>query len=474
MHRQGLVIAASATAPTDTRGVVVTDSRRLRPGDIFIAYRGVRGDAHDFLPAALANQPGLLIIEDQSKLPDTKTPWLAVKSGRAAWTYLAAAAHGNPQDKLTMLGVTGTNGKTSTVWMTAELLRAAGIPCATIGTLGATYGDAKMTPTSHTTPDPDSLYAILADIVRHGTRVVAMEVSSHAIAYEKLLPIRYGATAFTSFTRDHLDFHPTMEHYLDTKWRLFTELARPRTLMAYATGLPDLPWHAVQGRPVSYGDGGEAQLNVLSTSLHGSVVQLETPLGAAQGTVPYFATHALENFTASWLLASEVAGRALPAELWATMRAVPGRLERVEGKGPTVIVDYAHTPDALEKTLQVLRPLCQGQLIAVFGCGGDRDPGKRPIMGEIAGRLADRVIVTSDNPRTEPPQAIVDAILTGVRTNAPVKGVVDREAAIAGAIRDAKDQDTILIAGKGHEDYQLIDGKTLPFDDRLVARRYLR
>jgi UDP-N-acetylmuramoyl-L-alanyl-D-glutamate--2,6-diaminopimelate ligase len=476
--------------PEGERGIVRTDSRKIQPGDVFIAYSGVASDGHAHLGAAVAKGAALLIVEDPAQVPvDCPVPWIACRSGRAAWTYLAAHAHRIDATSLAMLGVTGTNGKTSTVWMTGELLRAAGIPCVTIGTLGA-YVAGEHIETGHTTPDPDVLYGILALARQRSVKIGAMEVSSHAIVQEKVLPLRYQACAFTSFTRDHLDFHKTMDAYFEAKSELFSRLSAPGAHHILWQGLADeLPLPSLVaaegGETFVYGTAPSVvakalaargvQIKVHAMSFRGTKLTLTVDGRIFSGEVPYFAAHALENFAAAWLMASKGAGRLLESKLWGRMRPVPGRLEQVTaGKGKTaVVVDYAHTPDALEKTLAVLRPLCRGRLAVVFGCGGDRDRGKRPIMGRIAEAMADRVYLTSDNPRTEPPLAILDEIRAGLVRPDAATLEADRAKAIAQAIDESDPVDLVLIAGKGHETYQILNDRTIAFDDREVARAAL-
>lgn len=485
LRREGLLKASQGTPATPV-GTLSTDSRQIGKGDLFLAYQGVAADGHAHLAKAIAQGAGLLVVEDKAKVPPgTSCAWAEVTSGRLAWSFLAAEAFGNPQRDLQCLGVTGTNGKTSTVWMTGELLRAAGVRCLTLGTLGADFGDHHV-PTRHTTPDPDVLYALLADAVKRGVTTLAMEVSSHAIAQEKVQPIRYSSAAFTSFSRDHLDFHPSMAHYFATKWRLFTELTEKSASRIVCDGLEEKFNLAPFGNTTTvYGEGAEAKatawsahdylkLRVTRTGFVGSRLEFSTKTEKFAGDVPYFARHALENFAAALLTAKAVTGQFIEPRHWQNLRPVPGRLEQVlGGGGPQVVVDYAHTPDALEKTLTVLRPLCRGQLRVVFGCGGDRDKGKRPEMGKVAERLADHVVVTSDNPRTEDPQAILQDIARGLDRPALVTFEVDRAKAIKAAIADAKADDMVLIAGKGHETYQIIGKEKLPFDDREVARKCL-
>ena len=466
-----------------------TDSRSIAKDDIFLAIKGQKSDGHEHVAEAIMRGAGLLILEE----PPNKTlantdavPWIQVKDTRVAWAHLAAAAFGHPEQRLILLAATGTNGKTSTIWMTGELLRAAGIKTVTIGTLGAFFGDIKL-PTNHTTPDPDVLYGMLALAVDNGFNAVALEASSHALAQGKLAPIHFNGAVFTSFSRDHLDFHPTIDAYWDTKWTLFTHHAKPNALLGFAGSLPrslelkKLPGTKVIYRfnsPTKQADADRNRELVVeshASSFKGTNLTLTYENQTTTGEVPYFSTHAIENFAAAVLLASAATGRLLDKNYWTNLAPVPGRLEQVlKSNAPAVVVDYAHTPDALEKTLKVLRPLCRAQLIVIFGCGGDRDRGKRPLMGEIAERLADKVIITSDNPRSENPLAILNEIADGCRQRDKVTLEVDRDKAIAKAIRGAGAEDLILIAGKGHETSQTFADKTVPFDDRLVAKAALK
>lgn len=469
-------------------GAVRTDSRRVSSGDCFVAYKGVKSDGHNFLPAAIARGAQLLIVEDQRLVPiGTTVRWIEVKNARAAWAHLAAEAHGNPQKDLTLLGVTGTNGKTSTACMTAALLRACAVPCLFLGTLGADFDGTVKAATGHTTPDPDILFGLLAAAKSRGISTVAMEVSSHSVAHEKLGPMRFSAGAFTSFSRDHLDLHGTMEDYWAAKWRFVTELCRPKALRALCRDLPldavrlgqlENAWLYSLGRNWSTDSSiRHLGIDVTHSSLEGTAITAAVNGGESSGFVPYFARHALENFAAALLLSSVVVGKIPEPKYWRQLPPVPGRLQVVAAASatqPTVIVDYAHTPDALEKTLKIVRPLCRGALRVVFGCGGDRDSGKRPIMGRIASELAHVCYITSDNPRSEDPASIIASIVSGVVSGSEIHLVVDRRAAIAQAIYAATPNDLVLIAGKGHETYQIIAGQNLPFDDGAVAGEFLR
>ncbi len=471
------------------RGRLCTDSRQITPGDIFLAYKGVASDGHLFIDAAIQRGASFIVIEDTAYIQTlenkAKVPWAQVQNGRAVWAELSSKAFDHPQKSLKILGVTGTNGKTSTVWMTAEILQQYGIPCLTIGTLGARLGDEEF-PTNHTTPDPDVLFSLLHLAKERGVKVVAMEVSSHALLQEKVRCLTFSGCAFTSFSRDHLDFHPTMDAYWEAKWLLFSRYTAKDAPCFFADVLAErLKNQTFQNRSVIYGFNAYQQsqelhstsyLEIFATqpSSTGTQITLRQDGHEVIATTDFFAKHALENLTAAALLASVITGEIPKSAILANVKPVPGRLEPVKSpKGPAVVVDYAHTPDALEKTLRVLRPVCSGRLIVVFGCGGDRDPGKRPMMGQVAADNADIVYITSDNPRSEDPVFIIKGILSGIPEGKNVFVFPDREESIQEAIHSATEQDIIVIAGKGHETYQIMASETLSFDDRKVALKAL-
>ena len=480
--RAHLLQIASPTSISEIFGNIVVDSRKIQPGDCFIALRGTSSDAHQFVPEAIRKRAGLLIVENRSSIPTgSSTPYLVVTSSRAAWAYLAAESYHNPQNFLKILAVTGTNGKTSTAWMLGEILRLAGHKCLTLGTLGADFGDHLLS-TNHTTPDPDVLFRYLKDAVDRKVSFVAMEASSHAVVQEKLSPLRFSGAAFTSFSRDHLDFHSTLDEYFAAKERIFTELCAPDARQVIYEGLDRVEKFVASGKNIwFYGRRanrfGKNYLAIeqISQDHRGTALTCREP-GDKKHVfrIPYFGQHAIENFCAAYLLATSQI--ALSISDFGTLRHVPGRLQLVsrEPTEPNVIVDYAHTPDALEKTMLVLKALCRGQLIVVFGCGGDRDRGKRPIMGHLAGKLADKVYVTSDNPRSENPSSIISEIIMGIANEKKVSVFIDRKEAIFSAITEANPVDTVLIAGKGHENYQIIGSFRLAFDDREIATHALK
>lgn len=479
----------------ETALTIEIDSRLSGPMVALIAIKGVAFDAHKVVHGCSADFVGLAIVENADQLPQS-VPYILVTSTRAAWAVICAAFFGHPERRLKLIAITGTNGKTSTVWYIRELLQLSGRNCATIGTLGFACGD-QISPSSHTTPDPPEFFGNLASCVNEGIEFVAMEASSHALAQQKLFPCRFEAAGFTSFSRDHLDFHGSMENYFATKMLLFNTLLSEQGSAVVHFSLRDAFLNAYRNRvkslfyaydnPDLIGDfqdcvkiekSGKSEVRSSGVTIHfGEEFFL--------GTVGLYGEHALENFCCAVMTAALASGEKPCPSHWPMVRAVPGRLELVTlGKSsslapdPLVFVDYAHSPDALEKVLIQTRSLLSngGQLLLVFGCGGERDRGKRPLMGAIAERLADFVLITSDNPRTEQPMAIIAEIQAGFQ-NPNTKSLMiepDRRKAIDFAISKAGSFDIVLIAGKGHEPYQEILNVRHPFDDREVARSMLQ
>jgi UDP-N-acetylmuramoyl-L-alanyl-D-glutamate--2,6-diaminopimelate ligase len=438
---------------------ISSDSRAAGPGTMFVALRGERFDGHAYVSGAIARGASVIVAEREL---ESSVPVVVVPDTRVAASALADAFYDRPSQSLAVVGVTGTNGKTTTTHLLRDVLEAAGIPCAVIGTLGGSFRDRRWE-LSNTTPLALELQGLLAAMRDAGARAVAMEVSSHALALNRVDHVRFAVAALTNITRDHLDFHGTFERYVAAKRRLF-DLA-PRAVLnlddasgaAFARGLRGATTYAIDA---------EAELRATDVQLDGDGSTFQ--LGALRVTVALPGRFNVRN-----ALAAFGVGRALGIDDvtivsgLATTRAVPGRMERIGAFGIDAIVDYAHTPDALENVLLAARETTRGNLIVVFGCGGDRDPGKRTQMGEIAARLADRVIVTSDNPRSEDPLQIAKSIANGFeRTDI----VLDRRAAIRRAIVQAQAGDTVIVAGKGHETYQIVGDETRPFDDRDEVR----
>jgi UDP-N-acetylmuramoyl-L-alanyl-D-glutamate--2,6-diaminopimelate ligase len=470
------------TVPATVRGLTA-DSRTVERGDCFVAVPGFREDARRFIPDAVARGAGLVVTEGEA-LPGVGVAQVLVPATRPALARLAAAYHGHPSRALTLVGITGTNGKTTTSYLVEAMLRGAG-PTGILGTIQYVVGD-EVRPAGQTTPEALDIQAMLATMRERGVRGVAMEVSSHALALSRVDALAFDVAVFTNLTQDHLDFHGTLEEYGRAKRRLFELLAASPKRRRTAVVNGDDPWGArmVAGLDVDVltfglGPGHRVRAATWTSSLDGIRMRVETPQGTVDVTSPLSGEHNVMN-----LLGAMGAGLGLglspaaAAHALAGVAAVPGRFEQVKAGQPfLVVVDYAHTPDALERVLATARKLTTGRLGVVFGCGGDRDRTKRPIMGEIAARLGDRVWITSDNPRSEPPQAIIDEIAVGVRRvwAAPDRYamVADRRAAICAALSWADPGDAIVIAGKGHETYQIVGPDVLPFDDRDVARQIL-
>jgi len=468
--------------PATVRGLTA-DSRTVERGDCFVAVPGFREDARRFIPDAVARGAGLVVTEGEA-LPGVGVAQVLVPATRPALARLAAAYHGHPSRALTLVGITGTNGKTTTSYLVEAMLRGAG-PTGILGTIQYVVGD-EVRPAGQTTPEALDIQAMLATMRERGVRGVAMEVSSHALALSRVDALAFDVAVFTNLTQDHLDFHGTLEEYGRAKRRLFELLAASPKRRRTAVVNGDDPWGArmVAGLDVNVltfglGPGHRVRAATWTSSLDGIRMRVETPQGTVDVTSPLIGEHNVMN-----LLGAIGAGLGLgltpaaAAHALAAVAAVPGRFEQVQAGQPfLVVVDYAHTPDALERVLATARKLTTGRLGVVFGCGGDRDRTKRPVMGEIAARLGDRVWITSDNPRSEPPQAIIDEIAVGVRRvwAAPDRyaKVADRRAAICAALSWAGPGDAIVIAGKGHETYQIVGPDVLPFDDRDVARQIL-
>ncbi|MCX6125709.1 MAG: UDP-N-acetylmuramoyl-L-alanyl-D-glutamate--2,6-diaminopimelate ligase, partial [Proteobacteria bacterium] len=480
LHSAGLILSGPAKTVSGEPAKIIIDSRLIEAGCIFIAIKGGTFDGHDFISDAVRARAALIIVETRPS-SNIEAPTVVVASTRKAWSFCCAEAWGNPQDQLKILGITGTNGKTSTVWMIRSILDAVGVRCATIGTLGFFDGNFH-TATTHTTPDPDALFGLLRLAVDRGTRVLAMEVSSHAMEQEKLGPIYFSATAFTSFTQDHLDLHKTMESYLEAKLRIFRNHLFPNAAaVIHSTVLAQLPDKlSFQSQIVSYGPKSSSDFlteTLFSSNRGFSDVSIHGKAWDFRVRIPFIGSIFGENFAAALIVAKSIAEdfktTLTPLILERCLTSVPGRMMPITSKfrgRPLVLVDYAHTPDALEKALTIARMVTYRRLFVVFGCGGQRDRLKRPMMAKIAQSLSNRVIVTNDNPRAEAPESIIADICSGFSPTAQVITEADRSKAIRLAVKNASLGDTILIAGKGHEDTQIIGSKTSQFSDFNEAK----
>jgi UDP-N-acetylmuramoyl-L-alanyl-D-glutamate--2,6-diaminopimelate ligase len=464
---------------------VTHDSRRVSSGALFVAIRGLVTDGNQFVDQA-RKKGAVAVVSEQEPRPGG--PWVQVEDAREALAVLSAAVLGDPAESLRLVGVTGTNGKTTTTHLIDAVLRAAGEKVGLLGTVHYRIGD-RLTTATRTTPESSDLQALFREMVDSGCRDAVLEVSSHSLDLKRVFGCRFAVAVFTNLTRDHLDFHGDMDHYFEAKRRLFDSLLREDgRAIINADDDRGAELRAASRAPVwTYGlapanEGGRERPDLHATdlrlSLEGSRFKVSTPLGPVEIQSPL-----LGRFNVSNLLAALGAALALgiPREVaaagLASLPGVPGRLERVNaGQDFTVIVDYAHTDDALKNLLETVRELGPKRVITVFGCGGDRDRTKRPLMGAVASRLSDTVIVTSDNPRSEPPESILEEVRRGMAPGrgAEVLSIVDRREAIARALEMAQPGVAVVIAGKGHETSQTLRDRTVPFDDRQVVRDILR
>jgi UDP-N-acetylmuramoyl-L-alanyl-D-glutamate--2,6-diaminopimelate ligase len=472
--------------PATVTGVAY-DSRKVLAGNLFVAVPGLKQDGRRYLGEALDRGAAAVVVEGDDPLAGSSTARVVVPSAREALARLADAFFAHPSRTLTVVGITGTNGKTTTSLLVDALLETVGHKTGLIGTIQYRVG-AEARTAGQTTPEAVELQSLLAEMVRSGVSAVAMEVSSHALALHRVDGVDFDVAVFTNLTQDHLDFHLTLEAYRSAKARLFALTAagakRRRTAvinMDDPTGRSMLA--GLDLSLISFGLGGRADVRPrrFVSAIEGIKMDVQTPRGAVLIESPLVGQHNVMN-----LLGAVGVGLALEIDLPTISQAlgrvasVPGRFERVEAGQPfLVVVDYAHTPDALERVLATARKLVSGggRLAVVFGCGGDRDRGKRPLMGGIGARLADQVWVTSDNPRSEQPEAIIDEIVAGIPPAGPGRSrhvrIPDRKAAIRSALDWARAGDVVVIAGKGHETYQIVGADVLPFDDREVARAAL-
>ncbi|MCA8921800.1 MAG: UDP-N-acetylmuramoyl-L-alanyl-D-glutamate--2,6-diaminopimelate ligase [Planctomycetes bacterium] len=474
------VVAPGAPVPDLPARQVVGDSRSVCPGDVFVAVPGTAVDGADFAPQAV--ERGAALVVAQRPLFGLGVPTVVVPDAALALGLLAHEVAGRPSERVRVTGVTGTNGKTTTTFLLHWILEASGRPASLLGTIRNQVGG-RRTQATQTTPDCVSLHRALADSAAAGANDLVMEVSSHALDQRRAAGVDFACAVFTNLSRDHLDYHGSLEAYGAAKARLFHELAPGRPCVLNAADPFSAQLSArTPGRVVTYGwdrrawARADVAARVVDERLVGTRIQLriagrELPLFLPL-VGPFNVENALAAAAAAWTLGveAEAIGHALEAS-----QGVPGRLERIPGPpdSPTVLVDYAHTPDALTRVVETLRPLARGRFLVVFGCGGDRDRGKRPLMGRAVERAADLALLTSDNPRSEDPQAIIDEVLAGCVRPDEVAADPDRRRSIRVALEVAGPDDVVLIAGKGHEQGQIVGDQTLPFDDRQVARELL-
>ncbi len=458
----------------EIRGITC-DSRQVVAGSLFVAVPGHKADGAQYVDDAIRR--GASAIVSERPIPDCPVPVLVVPSAREALADLAIRYHDDPTSKMNVVGVTGTNGKTTTTYLLRSIFEAAGEKVGVLGTINHSIG-ARTLPSDNTTPGADTLQRYFAEMKAGGCSSAAMEVSSHALDQDRVRGVRFAAGIFTNLTRDHMDYHPTMEHYRDAKGRLFESL--PSKGIA-ALNADDEASACYAGRTdahvVYFGLKKRAEISakIELGTFHGTRLRLKLGTEEVVVNTRLIGTHNVYNIlgaaACTWAMGYDLDQIKTGVE---NLHAVPGRLEPVDaGQEFAVLVDYAHTDDALRNVLHCLRPLVRGRLILVFGCGGDRDRGKRPKMGKVASDLADRVILTSDNPRSESPTAILSDIVAGVGDKAKVLVEPDRRGAIKLAMQLAGKEDVVLLAGKGHETYQIFKEQTLAFDDRQVAKDVL-
>ena len=460
---------------------IAYDSRRVQRNGLFVAMRGEKSDGHDFIGQAIEKGASVIVAEREEKHP--RATCVVVENTRPALADLAAEFYGFPAQKLKLAAVTGTNGKTTTTFLIKHICEKAGLRCGLLGTVRYEIGE-RVLPAARTTPESLDLQELLAQIANAGCRAAAMEASSHALAQERTRGIEWNVAVFTNLTQDHLDFHGTMENYFAAKARLFEQLSqqekkqKPVAIVNIDDRYGEQLLRKIDKNisVVTFGMGARADFRASNYRMEfgGTSYQLDARGKSYLVRVPLIGRFNVANSMAA-LAAANALGIGLRDAVLSLAKSpqVPGRLEMVPAKRQfQVFVDYAHTPDALLNVLKTLRELQPRRLIVVFGCGGDRDKQKRPLMGEVVDRNADHAIITSDNPRKENPDAIIAEVEKGFCSNHFEK-IVDRAQAIARAIELAQPRDIVLIAGKGHENYQEFADHTVPFEDIQVARRAL-
>ncbi len=490
------VLSVNGDPDVDIHGVTM-DSREVKPGWLFVAITGQRFDGHEFVPQAV-QRGAAAIISLREAATSFSVPVIIVADTKKALASISSEFYENPTSEFKLVGITGTNGKTTLTYLLESIAKSAGMNPGVVGTVEIRYGNVRET-TAHTTPQAPKLQSLFRRMADYGVDVVFMEVSSHGLELERVFGCNFAVGVFTNLTRDHLDFHGDMKQYARAKALLFNrELVSSKAEPKVAIANADDPMSA----EVTGGFGGERLLfgmhedadihpvGTVSSSLEGINATITTPVGAVRVSSRMVGKHNLENLTAAVAVASAMGlePEVISAGI-SSCPVVPGRLEPVGGPSgcPAVFVDYAHTDDALDNVLNALAPLTSGRLIVVFGCGGDRDPGKRPLMGRAVANGADMAVVTSDNPRTEDPSKIIENIVPGLidagwrlvakdefGSSSGVFAIEEnRRNAIELALGTADDKDVVLIAGKGHETYQLVGDRVLDFDDRVVAAELL-
>jgi UDP-N-acetylmuramoyl-L-alanyl-D-glutamate--2,6-diaminopimelate ligase len=460
---------------------IAYDSRRVQRNGLFVALRGEKFDGHDFIEQAIEKGASVIVADREQKYP--RATCVAVENTRTAVADLSAAFYGYPARKLKLAGITGTNGKTTTTFLIQHICEKAGVRCGLIGTVRYQLGE-RVLPAARTTPESLDLQELLAQIVNAGCRAATMEVSSHALALDRTRGLEWDVAVFTNLTQDHLDFHGTMKNYFESKLKLFSQLAsqQKKRKPVAVINIDDRYGEQILGKInksislITYGMGARADFRASNYRMEfgGTSYQLDARGKSYLVRIPLIGRFNVANSLAA-LAAANAMGIGVREAVLSLGKSpqVPGRLEMVPAKRQfQIFVDYAHTPDALLNVLKTLRELEPRRLIVVFGCGGDRDREKRPLMAQVVDLNADYAIITSDNPRKEDPAAIISHVERGFHSSDYEK-IIDRAEAIARAIALAQPRDIVLIAGKGHETYQEFADHTVPFDDIQVARRAL-
>jgi UDP-N-acetylmuramoyl-L-alanyl-D-glutamate--2,6-diaminopimelate ligase len=460
---------------------ITTDSRVVQPGWAFVAIPGAKADGHTFIPQALAQGASVIVVDRPIGLAAaTSACCLRVLDTRKAFAHLAAAFFGHPSRQLRLIGVTGTNGKTTSTYLLEAVLQAHGLTPGVIGTVTYRYSDHER-PADQTTPPADAVQRMLREMVDAGVSHCAMEVSSHALAQHRVWGCQFAAALFTNLTQDHLDYHADMSAYFAAKAQLFTTYHPDLAVLNYDDPASEKLLHQTRAPVITYGFSPAADVGIEHLEIDASGIHLSARLERQSVTVrsQLIGRHNVYN-----ILGVLATAKGLDLAIEQTiqgierLRTVPGRFERVDGGQPfSVLVDYAHTDDALRNVLQAARGITTGRLLVVFGAGGDRDRSKRTRMGRVAAQYADMAVITSDNPRSEEPMAIIRAIEVGVRESGHASQyqiVEDRARAIQKAIGLARAGDVVVIAGKGHETYQIVGAERFAFDDRQVAAQALQ
>ncbi|MBT3230039.1 MAG: UDP-N-acetylmuramoyl-L-alanyl-D-glutamate--2,6-diaminopimelate ligase [Candidatus Marinimicrobia bacterium] len=477
IHQVSDILETRGNLNTEVTGISY-DSRQVQTGHLFIAVRGLITDGHDFIYTAIEAGAQVIVYDRTDFVIPDNIVSIQVQDSRLALPVIASTYFGNPADGLKLVAITGTNGKTTTNYFVQHLLNQSDSKAGRIGTTGAQMEDVDID-LMHTTPESADLYEILADFVAHGAKAVTLEVSSHALSQNRVDGLTFDVAVYTNLTQDHLDYHGSLEDYLAAKQLLFKGLPKESVAVVnmddpYAERIIEV----CVAKIIRYGYNSNAEYRILDHSINRNGVELtlDSPYGQRVVQVNTVGNFNYYNFLAAYATAIEMECDIEKVELSAkTLPQVPGRMEKVATQAPfQVFVDYAHTPDAMETILATLaESYPDNRLITVFGCGGDRDKGKRPIMGEIATRLSSKAIITDDNPRTEAPLKIIQEIIAGCGQRSNYSVIQDRTEAINSALLEAESGDIIAVLGKGHEPYQEIMGERKPFSDMTIVDQFM-